>query len=250
MIVRLCRSGQLAARKVGRGWRIPVEAVSLCFGHADPSGAQTERLADPDLGERSGLRVSLSRHEGRRARTRSTHAPDLGGERANAAGTAPAQSNPGPVTHRSPRDRPNELNEPLAPRIALRLPTRPRCRITSSRNFVGTCGAESSRTDSSELTATRADTISLWHSRARAAALAPAARVAAWPTLRRIWSIACCRRCPFASGCCRCRSSYARWPLSARTCSRPWGATSSKPFLPEAEHGPVARSSPGRPAAP
>jgi hypothetical protein len=37
---------------------------------------------------------------------------------------APPQSDRGPVTHRSPRDRPSELNEPLAPRIALRLPTR------------------------------------------------------------------------------------------------------------------------------
>jgi hypothetical protein len=35
------------------------------------------------------------------------------------------QSDPGPVTHRSPPDRPSELNEPLAARIALRLPTRP-----------------------------------------------------------------------------------------------------------------------------
>ncbi len=35
------------------------------------------------------------------------------------------QSDRGPVTHRSPRDRPSELNGPLAPRIALRLPTRP-----------------------------------------------------------------------------------------------------------------------------
>ena len=33
-----------------------------------------------------------------------------------------AQSDRGPVTHRSPRDRPSELNGPLAPRIALRLP--------------------------------------------------------------------------------------------------------------------------------
>lgn len=37
---------------------------------------------------------------------------------------------------------------------------------------------------------------------------------------------------------------------SAPTCSRPWGATSSKPFLPEVEHGPVARSSSERPVAP
>ncbi len=40
--------------------------------------------------------------------------------------TTSSQSDRGPVTHRSPRDRTNELNEPLAPRIALRLPTRTR----------------------------------------------------------------------------------------------------------------------------
>src|SRR5580692_8085421 len=69
-------------------------------------------------------RTSLTRARASQTHTSVWLARACSGRPTTHSTQARSQSDRGSVTHRSPRDRSSELNEPLAPRTALRLPTR------------------------------------------------------------------------------------------------------------------------------